>query len=199
MRQKVDWTKYREEFPSRYTKQDSYFDSILTKTILNPSIQRILDVGGGHGTKALKSEKVNIWLLDPNVLAKSWMKGNLDWREVEAFQFDLAVARGSINYLTEQQIKKIPKISKAFLANSFDKPPSIHWQKREYNTQNGDKGQEWFRFKDGKIEHKLIPDNGPEIVHSFFYYSKGQYEEMLPGVKIEEYGNNSILLKLNLN
>lgn len=196
MRKKVNWEKYKEDFPSRYTKQDSYFDSIIIKALLNPSINRILDVGGGHGTEAIKSEKVSVWLLDPNVPAKSWMEGNLDWKEVEAFKFDLAIARGSVNYLTERQIRIIPKISKLFLANTFSKPPSINWCKRDYETTEGIKGQEWFRLKDGEIEHKLIPDNGSEIVHNFFYYSEGQYKEMLPGVKIEYYGSNSMSLRL---
>jgi len=196
MRKKVNWENYKEDFPSRYTKQDSYFDTIVVKAFADSSINRILDVGGGHGTEAVKSDKVKVWLLDPNVPAKSWMEGNLDWKEVEAFRFDLAIARGSINYLTERQIRLIPKISKKFLANTFSKPPSIHWQKREYETIDGTKGQEWFKFKDGKIEHKLTPNEGSEIIHNFFYYSVEQYKEMIPGVKIECYGKNSALLWL---
>lgn len=194
----VNWNQYQLYFPKRYFER-TYFDEKL-EFFLHTSfpIKTALDIGGGrNGTAALKVYNIKTWLLDPFVHGfAEWMQGKTTWNSIR--KFDLIVARGSINYLTEDQIRKIfsLKFKKFFIANSFDEHPDSIWTERPFLTLSGESGIEKFKYNEQSrtVEHKLEFKNGFEIEHNFYYYSEEQFRKMIPNVEIEKYGKNSILL-----
>lgn len=196
IRMKVNWNSYIKDFPERYVKK-GYFDLWLEKQLNNIGPMNILDVGGGTtGTAALNRKQFNVWLLDPNISEKSdWMQGKIDWYDLNDKQFDLDVARGSINYLTKDRIRLLSKHTKRIIANSFSNPPPIRWTSRQYTSKSTD-GIETVRFlpRSRRIEHMLRPFWGETVTHFFNYYSMDEFLEMLPGVNITKHSKNSIIL-----
>lgn len=196
----VDWKNYRTTFPKRYIELSRIDDVVEEKVNDLKFGSKVLDIGGGDGTNALKKraleKSISVLLLDPFVDPVYWMQGKVDWEN--DIRFDLIVARGSINYLLENEIRKIPKMGKFFIANSFKLPPSKKWTEREYENAKGETGIERFKYVSSKniIIHELICQDGKTISHSFFYYTEDQYKEMIPNVKIFSYDKNSILLTL---
>lgn len=206
----VNWNVYRDVFPKRYI-EPSHFDSVLYdflkanfKSFSSKGgwIKTALDIGGGKGTGALEKFAcqdygLGVWLLDPNVEKRWWMRGSVGWDT--DIKFDLVVARGSINYLNKTQIRKIPSMGCVFFANTFIEHPGTEWVTREYETINGNKGLEQFRYHQlwKMIEHKLISRYGYTIEHRFHYYEIEEYQEMLPGVQFEHYNKNSLILRLD--
>lgn len=134
---KNDWNKYREYFPTRYFSLgdfDEYLRNYLTK---NPQVETILDIGGGaFGSEVLKDFNKKVYLLDPFIdQAPDWMEGKVGYDH--QMKFDLVVARGSINYLTPDQISQILlwiKPKGMFVANTFLTAPSNDWTEREMET-----------------------------------------------------------------
>ena len=194
----INWNLYKDIFPNRYIKE-GYFDNVIDFIIKsNNSISTILDIGGGNGTNVLKKiDRLKIVdLLDPYVKKQEWMGKNINWDHKVNRKYDLAIARGSINYLTKKQIKSIPNLANKFLANSFANSPSTTLSSRRYETIHLQRGVEFFIYRPESrtVEHMLSPDRDEMIKHSFFYYSIKDYSEMLNGVKIIYYNQNSILL-----
>lgn len=157
-----------------------------------------MDIGGGEeGTKWLNTFKIKTNLLDPFVKKPKWVNKKISWSDCK--KYDLIVARGSINYLKEWEIRTIPPRltdKGIFLANSFVRPPSREWTSRHYTNGKQEIGFEKFRLnKRNLIEHE-IHIQGIVVDHTFFYYTPNQFKSMLPGVKLIPYGTNSVRLEL---
>lgn len=192
------WTDYKKTFPVQYIKL-GYFDEYIRQIVLEKKPETILDIGGGvDGTLALKDTGSQVYLLDPYIPVKpEWIAGQVDWGTKK--QFDLIVARGSINYLSTEELHKIKDMlvpGGIFIANTFIKCPSGVWSERPYLNVAGEKGIERSRYdeSEGSVKHELIPEHGDPITHSFFYYSPGDYEKIFPGIQIILHKANSGIL-----
>jgi hypothetical protein len=202
-----DWNNYKKDFPERYI-QDGYFDEYLNEIIdeMSDAEISVLDVGGGvEGTKALNRECLKVKLLDPFIDGcPDWMVGTVDWDSDE--KFDLVVCRGSINYLSEEQMYILHSMIKPggiLVANTFLEMPPKEWTERPYQTIDGKKGVERFRQKPSeyewiysmKIEHELIPENGEPIKHLFNFYKPSRWNNFFNDVLIQKYKSNSAILE----
>ncbi|MES3004849.1 MAG: hypothetical protein V4690_01900 [Patescibacteria group bacterium] len=194
----TDWNKYKNTFPTRYLEQ-GYFDEYIKKIISETKPKTILDIGGGvTGTTALVDSGAKVYLLDPFVTNKpDWIFEKINWDTVQ--QFDLVVARGSINYLTTNELLKINKLISpegTFIANTFLNQPKQEWSERLYVNTLGEEGTERSRYNLEKqvIEHELVTKSGEVISHTFFYHSPDIYKKIFPGINITEYKTNSAIL-----
>lgn len=194
---KIDWTKYSDLYPDRYIKK-SKIDDEIKKIISNKKNIVSLDIGGNiEGTKILKGTKA--YFLDPFIKdIPTWYFSKINWKEITKVKFDIIVAKNSFNYLTENEIKLIPKIlnkNGVFIANTFIYAREIN---REFkNTKTGLKGIEKTKYKNGKIYHYLhIGDN--IIEHSFFYYDFYKIINFFKGEKLDFQitSPNSMILKI---
>jgi hypothetical protein len=193
------WNNYREQFPVRYL-QPSKFDEDLTKFLQShpKAYLKVLDIGGGEeGTKALNLPRNEVYYLDPYVVKPpAWVKGRINWDSNETF--DLVIARGSLNYLTPEQLEKIPLFLNkggTFMANTFLKPPGPTWQEKEVTNAYGVKGLERTRLVNNTVEHQVIfPDY--QVNHSFFYYSLDDYFSYFKFLLYQPYGHNSVIIKV---
>ena len=189
--QHPDWNHYRQTFPDRYWKE-GLFDQLIEQFVQAKAPARCLDIGGGAGTRALSSAP-QVHLLDPfvDVLAP-WMTGRAHWETPHA-DFDLVVARGSINYLTPEQLAIVPQFVVSgghLLANTFLDQPSSQWRARPVTNGKGEVGEEMMRCIDGVVEHQLhFPSQS--ITHHFFYHTRAQWEAFFPGVRFVQYASNS--------
>ena len=196
----VSWENYRQDFPTRYLNT-GFFDQYVENMLDAREYKQILDVGGGvEGTQVLKkATKATVYLLDPYVKkAPSWMK---NVTESDRFnKYDLIVARGSINYLTDNEIINIKNsLGRAgeFVANTFLTPPPTEWTERPYETITGQKGIERVRYSSEHkvVQHELIPEIGEKISHRFFYRSREDYKHLFgEGVTLNEHKKNSSIL-----
>lgn len=204
----VNWNTYREMFPERYIKP-SAFDTLIENTVsirVRPqTVLYALDIGGGQkGTQGLRHEGVNAYLADPFMVESKpkWMKANLGpLRNIKSI-FDLIVARGSFNYLTEEEIRLIPNFlkdsSSVFLFNTFSHPKT---GERRYSSLFGD-GIERSQIEGNKIRHQLLPDNSNIIFEHFFYvYSLDTIRNLLGPGKFEchKSGENSLYVQFSLS
>ena len=111
-----NWNSYRDFFPDRYWKIGDV-DTFFLKKIneLNIEKENLLDVGGGAlGTEILKNMFKKHILLDPNITnIPNYINKNVTFQELKANKekFNLIVARGSINYLNELEIKQLKKLN----------------------------------------------------------------------------------------
>ncbi len=198
-----NWNLYRSQFPTRYWEQGKFDEELtlkLNRLILNQSLKKGLDVGCGTlGTLALKyfsiQNKIEVDMLDPYVDAKpDWMKNKVDWNVQE--KYDVIVARGSINYLNEAQMKKLQSMlnPQGFLiANTFLTAPSSEWNEREAKNSLGEVGIERSRLVGNIVEHEIIFQNY-SVQHTFFYYSEQDYQRIFQELTFETYARNSSLL-----
>ena len=200
----MNWNTYKDVFPVRYL-QHSAFDDLVIQFTLGQNPVKTLDVGGGiDGTQVLKGVSGLIYLLDPFIdNYPHWMAGNLGW-DTELRNFDLIVCRGSINYLTRDQIRSLRGKMRPggfLLANTFLKAP-MRDSERPFTTASGVRGLELSRIKgfvdktggdDLIVGHRLEFESGPvrEISHQFFYYPESTYESLLPGTIVRPRGTNS--------
>lgn len=170
----IDWTAYRETFPDRYIQPgelDELVSQILLKFPKPPAM--CLDIGGGTtGTSALRSENATAFTLDPHVSPPPWQTP-ITWDTKETF--DLIVARGSINYLTVEELRKIPRLLKPqgrAIFNTFLTPKEI--SRPFHNSLSGTSGTEFTRIqKRGETEtihHTLQISGGQTIEHTFFHH-----------------------------
>lgn len=196
--QTIDWTTYADMFPERYTQEsilDWFIRSFLER---NQEPMKVLDIGGGRGTEVLNQPHVKAWLQDPNMeTLSSWMAGKVNgfYEAQHAAPFDLVVARGSLNYLSPEEIIKIPSLGTRFIANTFKEPPPTKWKRRLYTGMTS--GMEEVRLiSTYRVEHILRPLIGNPIRHEFWWHPIRHLVTWLPGVKIITTGSNSILLQL---
>lgn len=200
-----DWNKYRGEFPRRYWEHgifDEKLALILPELHKQYSFTSALDVGGGIlGTLILKDfskdNNVEVDLLDPFILQKpEWMRNKVNWDSHE--QYNLVVARGSINYLTLEQMSKLKIMmspSSVFIANTFLNAPSSNWSEREVTNIHNEKGVERSRLIGNVIEHEIIFPKYKHL-HTFFYYPLEILEKVLGSLEVVNYSKNSSLIIL---
>lgn len=188
-----DWDRYRHDFPDRYWRQGA-FDETLRSFVAQRQVAHCLDIGGGAtGTEVLGEFAFDTHLLDPYVKeAPAWMKGRQQWEAPHA-TFDLAVARGSINYLSIEQLQTIADFLKkggALIANTFLTVPQTQWRERGVTNGKGEAGIERVRCVDGVVHHHLVFPS-TSIEHTFFFYSEDQFSRLFPGVRFLQHGPNS--------
>lgn len=198
-----NWNLYRSQFPTRYWEQGKFDEELtlkLNRLFLKKPIKNALDVGCGTlGTLALKyfslHKKIEVDMLDPYVEAKpDWMRNKVDWDVQE--KYDIIVARGSINYLNEEQMKKLQSLlnPQGFLiANTFLTAPSSEWSEREAENSLCEIGIERSRLVGNIVEHEIIFPKY-NVQHTFFYYSEQDYKRFFKEVSFETYARNSSLL-----
>lgn len=199
----VDWERYADAFPDRYI-DDSPFDTQVEAVLSAQGGSTALDVGGGkHGTRSLNRDALRCWLLDPFVAGHPpWMEGHLNWSEAVQMRFDFILARGSFNYLTEEQIRALPAMLNPaghLMFNTFYRARS---GSREYhNARSGERGVERFVYRPerGIVEHELEPEGRDFVIrHTFFVYNLDQIVEMLGplGLSFKFTRPNSLLVTL---
>jgi hypothetical protein len=190
----INWVSYEEKFPERYWLP-SQFDLILESWMEKHATKEmsLLDVGCGvHGTKSITRWKGDNWFaLDPFVPTPvGYQKAS--WPLGEA-KFDTIVLRGSLNYLTKEQLLELGGALKeggALLANTFLTKPDEEWRSRPYVDGRGISGVESSRCVSGVVQHQLVVE-GEIINHTFFYYDKTQLEDWFKGLKFLSYGKGS--------
>lgn len=194
----VDWQEYAETFPSRYVAP-SPSDRIIAGELSRLPSGSGLDVGGGvRGTAYLWSWASECLLLDPCVRSRLPSVG---WDGVGPRSFDAVVARGSLNYLSEAQIRAAALAVREgglFAFNTFARPSE---GSRRYSSKVG-AGTERYRpvpgGRFGMIEHILEPDEGDPVVHWFLYYPVQFLRDLASscGLKCEvlESGNTAVFL-----
>jgi len=201
---KIDWTKYSELYPDRYLKSskiDKEIDSVIISR--DNSTLDILDIGANKGTEVLRKcadSEDRCYFLDPFMKKPNWYHKQIIWNDLFnlEYKFDIIVAKNSLNYLTEDELKIIPRVLKpggTFIANTFIHPREID---REFtNSKTGVTGREKTIFKKGKIYHYLhIGDN--IIEHSFYYYDFNKLLEIFKGenLSFEITSPSSMIIKL---
>jgi len=191
------WSNYRDTFPTRYI-EEGYFDKWLSEEIEDWYINTALDIGGGtEGTQVLNQPNLKVSLLDPFVDKKpDWMYDKVDWDTTN--KYDLIVCRGSVNYLTIEQLKKIKtmlNVGGEFIFNTFVNPPPVTWTERPYKTLDGVKGTERSKFNpdDDTIQHELISENGDKTEHIILYYAPILFKEIFHTIQLLEYRKNSMI------
>lgn len=190
-----NWDEYRAQFPDRYWEH-GIFDDALTSFIQKRRVDKCVDIGGGaFGTEVLRGHKISTFLLDPNVTeAPAWMAGRVNWGD--HLFFDLAVARGSINYLTDKQFVQLRGMIRSqgcIVANTFLTPPSVQWRQRSVRNGAGDNGVELVRLNNGMVEHILEYPN-QRIEHEFYFRSQEDFQQLLPGCRFIQHAENSFTL-----
>lgn len=188
----IDWTKYTDLYPDRYIKSSTIDERLKTlleqKNKVSIKPLHILDIGGNKGTEVLNSNKIyyETYFLDPYMKKPDWYQKQIIWHDLFdlKYKFDIIVAKNSLNYLTENELRIIPKVLKkdgVFIANTFIHPREID---REFvNSKTGVKGREKTIFKKGKIYHYLHVGNNI-IEHSFFHYDIHKLIEIFEGEKL---------------
>ena len=217
----VDWNNYRLTFPKRYLK-DSKLDfelhKIISDILINGKYCKILDVGGGPDlTTALhrlfNNDKIVINLLDPNCTINPILTVDnirqTTWDNIERNvvplhdPYDLIVLRGSINYLTLEQISLLEEclaVGGILIANSFAEPTEM--DRICFNYDNTITGREICEpFMNGEqtiMRHSVSWNNEEKIVHDFYYHYPINVVRYLNfhNVNVLFYGENSVLYTL---
>ncbi len=195
----IDWNEYEDTFPAKYVNYSQFSDKLMEDAIGSKVANAGhpisgLDVGGGLlGTRYLVKWTKSYSLLDPFV--ESHLP-QICWSDLEARTFDVVLARGSINYLTQYCIKQLADAVQEdglFLFNTFIQPPSEQME-RLYHTKTSSFGSERARMVTGgpfgSVEHTLYPNEKDYcIVHTFYYYPLSFLRELLEesGLKCDLY------------
>ncbi len=172
--QAVDWSKYYEQFPSKYFSIPEDMQSFIDK--YNTPNAETLEVGGN-------SKVCTKYAYDPYVQATNAI--NFTTNDVERFsynQFDLTVMKNSINYVPENVLRRIVQSSKNFVANTFLVAPNEKVTDNEVATKIGC----------DIIQHTLRLDDDSLVNHQFYAYNREFYENL--GLTVIPYGKNSALL-----
>jgi hypothetical protein len=165
-----DWEQYDQTFPTRYLKKGA-LDTWLEEWVHNHGpVPTILDIGGGiEGTEALRNLS-EVWALDTGVAKAPKDQIKTTWEEVPQRHFDLVVLRGSINYLSLDELEKLPHLPRSgglVVFNTFLEPRDMT---RPFENKAGQRGQESSKFdpRTGLIEHTLeTPDQ--TLIHHFHH------------------------------
>ena len=200
----VNWKSYLELFPERYIKPGP-FDDFVRQELSEYQKALALDIGGGRkGTAALKREGVRAWLADPFIdVVPNWMEGNLGSILSISMKFDFIVARGSFNYLTAEEISRIPSLLNpggVFVFNTFGRVSESG--SRPFKSRAGT-GTESHLVEGNVVKHQLRFDgnDGLIIEHSFFVYFEHEIVNMLDAsidghwVEFIPCGENSVHVK----
>lgn len=199
-----NWNLYRDQFPTRYWEIGSFDEKLihrLNSYVLNYNPKNCLDIGcGALGTLVLKefsqNHNISVDMLDPFInLKPNWMNKQISWNNIPKNYYDILVLRGSINYLSIEQLiscKNSLKYNGILIANTFLKEPSENWRERKVKNLKGEEGIEKSRLFNGKVQHQIIFDDY-FVEHEFYYYSKEKYMKIFDQIKFEEYGNSTLI------
>jgi hypothetical protein len=172
----VDWEEYRETFPDRYLKP-SVFDRVFNKMVQQRSAVakrrlRILDIGGGLCGNSFQAVG-DYYLLDTGI--SSLVEKNtiqVSWDEVLGIDYDFIRMRGSIAYLSEEELGVVASMlcHEAVVAFNTFRTVGGPIKVREYSSKNGG-GTEIIEadLKNGVIKHILNPDGVDGVFVSHFY------------------------------
>lgn len=182
----VDWEKYRDIFPDRYLKP-SVFDKVFNKlvqrgfAVLGRRL-RILDIGGGLRGNSFHAVG-DYYLLDTGVVSTEENTVQVSWDEVLGIDFDLIRIRGSIAYLSKEELERtsILAYSGAIVAFNTFKVIGAPIRVRGYTSKTGE-GTEIIEanLKEGVIKHTLKPDDieGGYVNH-FYIRTVEEYIDLL--------------------
>jgi len=168
---KINWVTYYDDFPKRYFADDK-------KTY---STERSLSVGGNIRVSAKYS-------LDPFVKDEDAI--NITYDDLDTMEFDFITCENAINYLTEDEIKKVIKSvapGGVFLANTFS------------NIKiNSTRDNEVVYYDGNFVNHYLITDNDDIIHHQFYYYDENFFRKL--GFEVNFYNEGkSMIVKYSNN
>ena len=196
-----NWNLYRQQFPVRYWEEGLFDKNLAIQlNMLSQPIKNGLDVGCGVlGTLTLKDfaikNNISVDMLDPYVDNKpDWMNDKITWDSNN--KYDLIIARGSINYLTPEQMRKLESMlnkNGILMANTFLTAPSKEWSERETKNASGEIGVEKSRLVGNVVEHRIIFKEY-DISHNFYYYSENNYKEVFKNIEFITYAKNSTLI-----
>lgn len=221
----MDWNKYKENFPDRYTQKsriddviDDAYSKMRSSNFYRPL--KILDIGGGKNGTFKNDKWYNIdkfYFLDPNITVAPDHYTLVSWDDIKDENFDLIVARGCLNYLTPKKLKEIKKnikLNGMFIGNSFLLPTTINreytingipagiekstYDKVEVNVKESGYATTYYKPEwKGIIHHELIPFEGKKIEHDFYYYDIYQFISFFKpnNITLEVYGKNSVIIK----
>ncbi len=192
-----DWNQYRNYFPERYWKYGS-FDIYLEQNLPNLSGKNVLDIGGGiQATQILQKFDLIIDLLDPFINQKpDFINRQVNYNTLPVSFYHLMIARGSINYLTENEFNQLEASLHStgiIIFNTFLKEPHSEWKEKSFKNLLGEKGIERSRLHQGMIEHELVFDNF-SIKHKFYYRSIDFFKKYFNIQEIKNYGHNSSII-----
>lgn len=171
----VDWEKYREIFPDRYLKP-SVFDRVFNKMVQQRSSVakrrlRILDIGGGLCGNSFQAVG-DYYLLDTGISSVEKNTIQVSWDEVLEIEYDFIRMRGSIAYLSKEELGVVAAMlcCKAVVAFNTFRTVGGPVKVREYSSKSGG-GSEIIEadFKKGVIKHTLDPADIEGVFVSHFY------------------------------
>ena len=208
-RRKVDWNLYREQFPARYWEEGEFDERLEQFFGQVGKVSTALDIGGGVlGTRALKDfarrRQLVCDLLDPYVAAlPEHFQSARSWEDIGPRQYDVLVARGSINYLSVEQLRVVRGVMSpggCFVANTFLKAPSTQLVRRKAFNAKGQEGFEESQLIGNVVHHRVVfgeglPEGqGYDVSHTFFFHPLETYQAIFPNLQVTTYGKNSAML-----
>ena len=208
-RREVDWNLYREQFPSRYWEEGEFDERLEQFFGQVGKVSTALDIGGGVlGTRALKDfalrRQLVCDLLDPYVAALApHFKAARNWGDVGPREYDVICARGSINYLSVEELRVVRAMMSpggCFVANTFLNAPSTELVRRKAINAQGLVGFEESQLIDKVVHHRVVfgeglPEGqGYDVSHTFFFHPLETYQAIFPNLQVTTYGKNSAML-----
>ena len=177
----IDWEKYGDTYPSRYTQQSETVQEKLKEIEqkLGRSFKdaRTLEIGANFSS-------VCKYALDPNVICGNAI--NITWDDLANEEpFDAIIALNCATYLTEKELLLMLTKGKYVFANAPATMPSASIRDRECATKC-----------DNKMMHTLILKNNSIMTHTFYNREIDQYRAI--GFDCTPYGKNSVMLTQNL-
>jgi len=171
----VDWENYREVFPDRYLKP-SAFDKVFNKMVQQKSAAakrrlRILDIGGGLCGNSFKAIG-DYYLLDTGISSTEKNTIQISWNEVAEIEYDFIRMRGSIAYLSKEELGVVASMlcNKTVVAFNTFRTVGGPIKVREYSSKSGG-GKEIVEadLRNGVIKHILDPYGVDGVFVSHFY------------------------------
>lgn len=178
----VDWGRYYEQFPEKYFGTREEMEDVLKRAEVRRDLMS-LEVGGNTRCRCRYN-------LDP------YMPGDnvISYADLKDKTYDIIVARNSISYLSEDELRKVADALKpdgVFLANAPAAGPDV-----KISENSGRKLETAVRFFNRETgawmySHSLILDD-QIYVHQFYDRKPEDYERL--GFKTKMCGPSTILI-----
>jgi len=185
------WQNYRRLFPVRYLDHNQFDDYLISLPLKD---KEILSVGGGV-LKPSYLKKVD--LLDPYV-ADTDFTNQINWDSPN--KYDLIIARGSINYLSEEEYLKLGEFLKEggeLIFNTFLRRP----QDKQVSglTLEGEPTEEFISVKNDEIFHALKVNGEFITSHIIFYRTLDFFYKLkMKEMRIYCHGSNSAIVHITV-